>query len=97
MNGSEIRGYRERLKMTQAQLGEALNVARNTIARWERDELQPENPAMLKLALDQLEMQGMLQLKGPMGREIAKRLKLLEKTKAELQELVAAQGETEAA
>lgn len=96
MNGSEIRGYRERLKMTQVQLGEALNVARNTIARWERDELQPENPAMLKLALDQLEMQAILQLKGPMGREMAKRVRLLEKAKAELLELIA-QDEARAA
>jgi transcriptional regulator with XRE-family HTH domain len=89
MNGTELRAYRDRMGFTQAQLGEALSVARNTIARWERDELQPENPAMLKLALEQLETQAALQLKGKAGREMAKRLKMLQQVHAELKELVA--------
>ncbi len=41
--------------MTQAQLGEALGVPANTIARWERGELAPQHPRMLELALRQIQ------------------------------------------
>ena len=39
MTGKELRRARNRLKMTQEQLGEALGLHENTIARIERDEL----------------------------------------------------------
>ena len=39
MTGKELRRARLRLKLTQAQLGEALGLHENTIARIERDEL----------------------------------------------------------
>ncbi len=51
MTGSDIRAYRKQLKFTQAQLGEHLGVAGNTIARWEREVLTPDNPTMLLWAL----------------------------------------------
>jgi DNA-binding XRE family transcriptional regulator len=39
MKGKELRHARLRLKMTQTQVGEALGLHKNTIARMERDEL----------------------------------------------------------
>ena len=57
MNGAEIKEYREKLAMTQEQFAEALGVARNTIARWERDAATPESPKMLGLAMKQLLLQ----------------------------------------
>lgn len=91
ITGAQIRARRQQMGLTQKQLGAELNVASNTIARWERDELQPENPRMLELALEQLATERMLAFKGPLGREIKQKFKLLEQTKAELQRLVAEQ------
>jgi DNA-binding XRE family transcriptional regulator len=39
MRGKELRRARGRLKMTQRQLADALDLHKNTIARMERDEL----------------------------------------------------------
>jgi DNA-binding XRE family transcriptional regulator len=39
MKGKELRGIRGSLKMTQRQLAEALDVAKDTVARMERDEM----------------------------------------------------------
>jgi DNA-binding XRE family transcriptional regulator len=39
MTGEELRRARHRLKMSQAKLGEAIELHRNTIARMERSEL----------------------------------------------------------
>ena len=55
MTGQQIREKRLALKMTQAQLGEALRVNKNTIARWERGELTPQSTEMLRLAFVGLE------------------------------------------
>lgn len=57
MTGQQIREKRLALKMTQAQLGEALRVNKNTIARWERNELTPQSTEMLRLAFIGLEME----------------------------------------
>ena len=46
-----IRQTREKLKLTQAELGKHLGVAGNTVARWERGISSPERPEMLALAL----------------------------------------------
>lgn len=48
---SVIRAARYHLGISQADLGAALDVSPNTIARWERGELRPEHPRMLCLAL----------------------------------------------
>jgi DNA-binding XRE family transcriptional regulator len=39
MTGEELRQARRRLKMSQAELGQALELHKNTIARMERGEL----------------------------------------------------------
>lgn len=57
MTGEEIRKARHDLGFTQVELGEALGVAANTVARWERDEVTPESPRMLRLALRGLEIE----------------------------------------
>lgn len=57
MTGQDIRTKRLHLGMTQAQLGEALGINKNTIARWERDELTPQSTEMLRLAFVGLEIE----------------------------------------
>ncbi|MGH7774320.1 MAG: helix-turn-helix domain-containing protein [Candidatus Binatia bacterium] len=39
MTGKELRRLRKTLKMTQRELGEALDLNKNTVARAERDEI----------------------------------------------------------
>lgn len=54
MDGKALQARRARLGMSQAQLAAALGVSRNTVARWERDEMAM--PAiMLSLALETIE------------------------------------------
>ena len=45
MSGKELLKIREKLKWTQARLADAAGVSRNTIARWERDEVAIGEPA----------------------------------------------------
>src|SRR3972149_2659119 len=52
---AELRARRQSLNLTQRALAQALDVSRNTVARWERGELTIGNPAMLLLALERLE------------------------------------------
>lgn len=40
MKGADLRRLRRRLGWTQRQLADAVGVATNTVARWERDELR---------------------------------------------------------
>lgn len=54
--GEEIEQTRARLGWTQAQLAEALDISWNTVARWERGELEPRQPQILHLALRALEL-----------------------------------------
>ena len=49
--GSDLRTFRDRLGLTQDQLGELIEVPRNTIARWEREELPIAKVRQLELAL----------------------------------------------
>lgn len=58
-----------------------------TIARWERGEIQLESPAMLRLALKQLEFQ---RLAINPSRAVRSRLTRLEKLKIELEALTEA-------
>ena len=44
MTGKQLRASRLRLKWTQAQMAEAIGVAPNTLARWERGELTIGEP-----------------------------------------------------
>ena len=54
MTGPDIRAARARLGMTQAALSQALGVTSTTIARWERGEIVPDHPEMIRLAIDRL-------------------------------------------
>lgn len=53
MNGKELRKKRNDLDLTQEQLADELQVAANTVARWERDEMKI--PPFLHLALETIE------------------------------------------
>jgi transcriptional regulator with XRE-family HTH domain len=53
MSGDELKQRRDALVMTQEQLGDALGVAANTIARWEREERAI--PSYLSLAMETVE------------------------------------------
>lgn len=50
-SGADLRTFRDSVGMTQQKLGDALGVPRNTIARWERDDMPIEKPQLLSLAL----------------------------------------------
>src|SRR5579859_1400574 len=52
----DLRERRLRLRLSQAALAEALGVARNTVARWERNELEIRHPELVEMALDRLEL-----------------------------------------
>jgi transcriptional regulator with XRE-family HTH domain len=55
MDPADLLGRRKALRMSQAELGRALGVARNTLARWERGELEMRHAELIALALDRLE------------------------------------------
>jgi DNA-binding transcriptional regulator YiaG len=44
MKGKKLRRIRARLELTQTELAERLGVTRNTVARWERDEVPIREP-----------------------------------------------------
>ena len=46
MQGEELRLLRKRMKLTQRQLGQRLGVTDNTVARWERNEMKINEPAV---------------------------------------------------
>jgi DNA-binding XRE family transcriptional regulator/uncharacterized protein YuzE len=50
-SGADLRKFRDRLGLTQEQLGKLIDIPRNTIARWEREELPIEKVVQLELAL----------------------------------------------
>ena len=49
-----IEAVRQKIGLTQVELGAALDVSANTIARWERGERTVSHPGMLRLALEAL-------------------------------------------
>jgi non-specific serine/threonine protein kinase len=55
LTARELRTRRRALGLTQAQLAEALGVAANTVARWERADTPVGNPELVHLALERLE------------------------------------------
>ena len=54
MGPAELRERRHALNLSQADLGRALGVTRNSVARWERGELPIRHPELVMLALDKL-------------------------------------------
>jgi len=53
MKGAKLRERREALGLTQQRLADRLEVSRNTVARWEREEMAI--PGLLDLALKAIE------------------------------------------
>lgn len=53
MTGAKLRERRLALGLSQQALADKLEVSRNTVARWERDEFP--NPGFLNLALNWIE------------------------------------------
>lgn len=54
MTGKEIKELRKKLKYTQAQLAGELGVTPNTVARYEREEMNPSPPVLKLLRLIEL-------------------------------------------
>lgn len=52
--GADLRALRKQLGLSQEELGDALDIPRNTIARWERGEMSMEKTRMLELAIASL-------------------------------------------
>jgi predicted ATPase/DNA-binding CsgD family transcriptional regulator/transcriptional regulator with XRE-family HTH domain len=65
MTPDELGQRRRRLGLSQAQLGSALGVAGNTVARWERGDLRLRNPELVMLALERLEQAAPAQILHP--------------------------------
>jgi len=54
MTGVELRKERGRLALSQAKLADALGVTANTVARWERGEMNIAQPQLVEAALKNL-------------------------------------------
>ena len=54
---AQLRARREALGLSQTDLGRALGIPRNTMARWERGELEMRHPELVDFALDHLAAQ----------------------------------------
>ena len=52
MNNTELKSLRTRLGLTQATLAQAVGVVPNTLARWERDELDIPDWAIVFASLN---------------------------------------------
>jgi predicted ATPase/DNA-binding CsgD family transcriptional regulator/DNA-binding XRE family transcriptional regulator len=73
LNPDELRYRRQALHLSQAQLGRALGVTRNSVARWERGELPIRHPELVALALDRLGRDSAQQVSVASGRQVAAR------------------------
>jgi transcriptional regulator with XRE-family HTH domain len=58
MSGEELRQLRLALGMSQRALARALEVAPNSVARWERGEREITAPGAIRLALARLKERG---------------------------------------
>jgi transcriptional regulator with XRE-family HTH domain len=88
--GEEVRAVRQFIKKTQADFGELLGVSGNTIARWERDEMLPNTPQVLRLALRYLEFEyGKWPIDPEMEKKFRAGFRQLQKNKRELEKLIA--------
>ena len=70
MTGKELRRRRELIGLSQVALADALGLAPNTIARWERGELSIGSPKMLNLALNSLKAAGFRSALADVGRKL---------------------------
>jgi transcriptional regulator with XRE-family HTH domain len=77
---SVAKNVRTKIGLTQVQLAEKLDVEPNTLARWERDELEPAHPKMLWLALQYIRQQYIRpELAAELAERHAKLMKSLDK------------------
>jgi transcriptional regulator with XRE-family HTH domain len=83
MLSDEIRTRRKQLGLTQVELGEKLGVSGNTVARWERGEVTPDAPPMLRLALEQLSA------RAATARRLKKTARQAQKTRARIERITA--------
>ncbi|HLZ26980.1 MAG TPA: LuxR C-terminal-related transcriptional regulator [Chloroflexota bacterium] len=58
LSGAELRGWRQALGLTQAQLADRLGVSATVIARWERGQRRVGQPERVRAMLGQLEIGG---------------------------------------
>jgi transcriptional regulator with XRE-family HTH domain len=67
MRGKELRAIRKRLGWRQADLAEELGVTANTVARWERDEMEVSPPVekLIRLTVGWREAARRLELRSP--------------------------------
>lgn len=61
LSGSSIKKHRIRLRLSQGQLGQLLNVSTNTIVRWEQDKSRPREAYRASIA--QLRTMGVREVK----------------------------------
>ena len=61
---------RNRLGLTQAELGELLGIQQNSLARWERGEREPDG-RYVQLALNWIEHRGVEQMREDIAKESA--------------------------
>lgn len=59
----KLKETRAALGLTQKEFGELLGISSNTIARYERGEIQPKHPKVLEMAVDFLRIQETPELK----------------------------------
>ena len=64
MEGNELRLIRNRLGLTQVELAQAVDVAANTVARWERGELRVSHTMVSRIRE--------IAVKGPFGSAITR-------------------------
>lgn len=55
MTGEELRSRRQQLGISQESLSQRLDIPKNTVARWERGEVEIRHAAILERALNDLE------------------------------------------
>ena len=84
MLSEKLKEARAELGLTQKQMGELLGIASNTIARYERNEMQAQHPQVLDMAVDLLRIK--------LTPTVKKKLALLEMSRADLEKYVAATG-----
>ena len=70
-----LKQTRQELGLTQKQLGKLLGISANTIARYERGEMQAQHPQVLSMAVDFLRLQ--------MTPDLQKKVELLALSKEE--------------
>jgi putative transcriptional regulator len=57
MTGEEIRAMRDRLGMSQSVLARAMGMSKESVSKWERNEIKPSGPALR--ILNTLDMKGL--------------------------------------